>query len=146
MSKVKPCRLISDKLYEVLSFIISKYLIFDILLTFLQVVLIQHVMAHLVTSRTTLRDLKEKLSSVNQLSSNEVAAFLSDSRLSRVSLKKMRQSVPSHQNFHYAFFNFSLFVRNWKNSLYPWHFLLWNNFEISVEYIIFVDRDFTSWS
>ena len=60
-------------------------MIFNILLTLLQVVLIQHVMAHLVTSRTTLRDLKEKLSSVNQLSSNEVAAFLSDSRLSRVS-------------------------------------------------------------
>ena len=87
MLKAKPCRLISDKPYGVLSFRISKYLIFNILLTFLQVVLIQHVMAHLVTSRTTLRDLKEKLSSVNQLSSNEVAAFLSDSRLSRVSKK-----------------------------------------------------------
>ena len=64
-------------------------MIFNVLFTLLQVVLIQHVMAHLVTSRTTLRDLKEKLSSVNQLSSNEVAAFLSDSRLSRVSKKNI---------------------------------------------------------
>jgi len=57
------------------------------------VILIQHVMAHLMTTRTSLRDLKDKLSSVNQLSSNEVAAFLSDSRLSRGAPSDQRSLV-----------------------------------------------------
>ena len=48
------------------------------------VLLIQHVLTHWMTTRTALRDLKDKLTSVNQLSSNELAAFLSsDSRLVR---------------------------------------------------------------
>jgi len=48
------------------------------------VLLIQHVLMHWMTTRTALRDLKDKLTSVNQLSSNELAPFLSsDSRLVR---------------------------------------------------------------
>ena len=57
------------------------------------VLLVQHIISHLSLTRTNLRDLREKLSGVNQLSSTEVASFLSDSRMNKSVVTDQRSLV-----------------------------------------------------
>ena len=45
------------------------------------VLLVQHVMTYLNSTRTSLRDLQDKLSSLNHLSSNELSQFVSSERV-----------------------------------------------------------------